>query len=434
MSRLGGAGEDQRVVEVTEPASPRAYWLRLAPILAVCVLATIVGQFYRNAHVVVAPDIMRDIGISAQLFGYMSGILFVTAAIAQIPAGILIDAYGPRKTIPAMLALAAAGGFLFAAAGRAAGLLGGRFVVGLGVASVAMAGIVVCTRWMPRRYFASVAGLIVGLSHLGNLSATAPMAWVSTLIGWRMAYVGMGAFSIALALVAWLMLRDAPPGHPYARREAETLMETARGVIEVLSLPGIFRLLAMAGTAFASISCILGLWGGPYLHDVHGLDAVARGWIMLIFAASLVVGNIAMGFFDQRIAARKRFVLSAGTITAASFLALSAFPEQPLWCVALLYALIGLVGGYMVLIIAHGRAFYPDRLLGRGVTIVNCAVLAGAGFMQGLTGAVVGLIAPGATDLPVHAYRVVFAVVALVLVLALLVYRKCPEGAAGPQG
>ena len=69
----------------------------------VCALVTAISQFYRNAHVVVAPDIMRDTGVTAQTLGYLSGALFFSAALLQIPAGILLDRYGPRRTIPFML-------------------------------------------------------------------------------------------------------------------------------------------------------------------------------------------------------------------------------------------------------------------------------------------------------------------------------------------
>ena len=84
-------------------------------IVAVCALVTAISQFYRNAHVVVAPDIMRDTGVTAQTLGYLSGALFFSAALLQIPAGILLDRYGPRRTIPFMLLAVVAGSLLFAA-------------------------------------------------------------------------------------------------------------------------------------------------------------------------------------------------------------------------------------------------------------------------------------------------------------------------------
>ena len=84
--------------------APRTSRLLAGRIVVVCALVTAISQFYRNAHVVVAPDIMRDTGVTAQTLGYLSGALFLTAAVLQIPAGVLLDRYGPRRTIPFMLA------------------------------------------------------------------------------------------------------------------------------------------------------------------------------------------------------------------------------------------------------------------------------------------------------------------------------------------
>ena len=65
--------------------------------------------------------------------------------------------------------------------------------------------------------------------------------------------------------------------------------------------------------------------------------------------------------------------------------------------------------------------------MGRGVTVVNTAVLLGAGVLQGVTGLIAGVLAPGAASLPPDIYRVIFATLAAVLACALLVYRRCPD-------
>ena len=415
------------------PAFPshRALALRVTCIGA---LITMVSQFYRNAHVVVAPDIMRDVGVSAQVLGYLSGALFVTAAFLQIHAGILLDRYGPRRTIPFMLLTVVAGSFLFAAAQSGTSLILGRICMGFGVAAIGMASIVASTRWYPPAYFATVVGVILGLSQIGNLAATVPMAYVSAEIGWRNSYFAVTAITAILALASALFVRDAPDGHPFHTRTPETLAQAWRGVLEVLAVRDLWPLLVIAGAAFAIVSCILGLWGGPYLYDMYGLDTAARGGVIVWLAAGMIAGNFGHPPLDRILNTLKHIVMTCGLATVCVLASLAVWPRMPLAGVCVAFALIGTLSGYTIVIIAHGRSFYPDRLMGRGVTIVNTAVLGGAGLLQALTGSIAGVLAPGATSLAERDYSVIFGTLAAALLLALIVYRRCPDRPPNAEG
>lgn len=390
-------------------------------------LITMASQFYRNAHVVVAPDIMRDVGVSAQLLGMLSAGLFLTAALTQLPAGVLIDVHGPRRTIPVMLALVVAGSLVFATATSGAGLVAGRLLMGVGVAAIGMASLVASARWFEPRHFGAVVGIIIGFSQFGNVIATYPMAIVSDSIGWRNSYLIMTAITAFLGIACHLLIRDAPPDHPYHQRSPETFRNAIRGVGEIMATPGVPKLLAMAFTAYAVVSCILGLWIGPFLHDVHGLDTVARGNVLFFFTMAMIVGNLSIGSLDRIFDSRKRIIISGAILTTAILVALAIYPTAPLPVVATLLTGIGYLAGYTIVIIVHGRGFYPDHLMGRGVTVVNTAVLGGAAVMQGITGLIAGILAPGALELPTDVYRAIFATLAIVLTSAIAVYSTCPD-------
>ena len=80
-----------------------------------------------------------------------------------------------------------------------------------------------------------------------------------------------------------------------------------------------------------------------------------------------------------------------------------------------------------MLIATHGRQFYPDRLIGRGISTVNCAVLFGAASLQVLTGAIVQTLARADGTIGELAYRAMFGALAAALVIALACYWRCPE-------
>jgi sugar phosphate permease len=407
-------------------SAPGTSRLLAGRIVAICALVTAISQFYRNAHVVVAPDIMRDTGVTAQTLGYLSGALFLTAAVLQIPAGILLDRYGPRRTIPFMLLTLVAGSLLFAHAQDAVSLIAARICMGVGLAIVAS------TRWFAPAYFGTIVGVILGVSYIGHLTSTLPMAQVSAAIGWRSSYIVVTAITATLAVAAAILIRDAPPDHPFHARVSESFAAAWRGVGEIVRVRALWPLLAIAGTAYAVVACILGLWAGPYLFDMYGLDGAARGAVIICFPVGMMLGNILISPLDRILDTRKRIIVTCALATIAILIAFAAVPRPSLLLVTISFGLIGFLSAYTTVIIAHGRCFYSDRQLGRGVTVVNTAVLLGAGSLQAITGIIAGVLAPGATSLPADVYRVIFATLAAVLSAALLVYRHCPDVPPSP--
>lgn len=406
------------------PHSVRSMAIRVATMGA---LVTMASQFYRNAHVVVAPDIMRDVGVSAQLLGMLSAGLFLAATLTQLPAGVLIDVHGPRRAIPAMLLTVVIGSLIFASADSGAGLVIGRMFMGVGVAGLGMASLVACARWFPPDRFSTAVGIVIGLSQAGNVVATYPMALLSDAIGWRSSYFLMTAVTALLGILSYVVIRDAPDNHPYTHRQRETLRDALRGIGEVLKTPGVPRLLAMAFVAYAIVSCFLGLWIGPYLHDVHGLDTVARGNALLFFTIAMIAGNLGFSSLDRIIDSRKAIIMGGALATLAILVTLTLVPKPPLVVAVTLLTGIGFLAGYTIVIIVHGKGFYPDRLMGRGATLVNTAVLGGAASLQALTGLVAGFFAPQAIVLPTSVYQIIFATLAAILTLAIAVYSTCPD-------
>ncbi len=385
------------------------------------------AQFFRNAHVVVAPDIMRELGASAASLAALTSAMFIASAISQIPGGILLDRFGTRVMLPIMLVLSGIGAGLFGAAQSVGQLVFARAFMGVGGAVLVMAGIVACARWFDARHFSTIAGGIMATSQLGNLLSTIPMALIASWFGWRGAYAAVVVFTFLLAAIVYACIRDAPPGHDFHARPRETLRQSAAGVVEVLRIPGIWRLLVMAWFAWGTTSCIVGLWAGPYLSDVHGLDTLGRGKVLFWIACGVIAGGLTFTYIDRRSGRTKQLIVAGTVVNIAVFGTLTALASPGIVTVTALLSLMGFVGGYSVLIATHGRSFYPERLIGRGITTVNCAVLFGAASLQVATGVIVSALSQTGAPIPESAFRAMFAALAITLVAALVCYRRCPE-------
>ncbi len=382
-------------------------------------------MFYRGSTAVIAPDLMRDLRLSPESIGVLTGAFFLAFAVMQIPCGLLFDRFGPRRTVPSLLTLAAIGSLVFASAQGMAGLTAGRVLMGLGSAGVLMGSLVVAARWFPLDRYALIASLLIATGGTGNLLATAPLAAAVEAIGWRGAFVGAAVVTGLLCLLGYAAVRDAPPGHPYHERESVSFGEVLRGMREVLAnrqLPFIF---AANFVTYASVMTVIGLWGGPYLHDVYGLDGVGRGKVLLLMATAVIAGALVYGPLDRLFDTRKFVILGGGGAKLVVLSVLALTPGLELWQVTSLFMLLGVFGGYGVVIMAHGRAIFPERLMGRGITTLNVAVMTGVATMQVATGAIIGAFTPSpGSPAPVEAYRLTFGFLVLVELFALAIYSR----------
>ncbi|MFN4087591.1 MAG: MFS transporter [Alphaproteobacteria bacterium] len=391
------------------------------------IAAVVLSQYFRASNGVIAPELMRDAGLTAESLGVVNGSFFVILGLAQIPVGIAFDRWGPRRTVACLTVLTVIGSLVFAAGHSASALLAGRVLIGLGCAASFMGAVVLTSRWAPAERFTQVLSWVFALSNIGTLLATTPMALGAEAVGWRGVFVASAAVSALIGIFFFVAVRDAPPGARDGGRAPETLGEVLRGVGEVWRTPGLGYVLAMHTVAYATLLTVQGLWAGAYLHDVHGMDAVARGNVLLVMAAATVCGVLGYGPLDRRFNTRKGVVAGGALLTASILTVLALVEQPPAWLASALLVLLGLVGHYGVVIVAHGRSLFPDRLVGRGVTTVNVAQSIGCAALPMLTGAVVGAFSTGGGPAPEVAYRAAFGTLALLLLAGLVIYSRARD-------
>ena len=383
----------------------------------------IVSQFLRNAMGVIAPDLAVDVGLDADELGVLGGAFFFSFAIAQIPLGVAIDRYGPRAVMVTMFGLVIAGCVAIAAAQTLTHLILARVLMGLGCACLFMGPLTVVSRWFPSGLYAGYVSLLLAIGNIGTLGATAPLGWASSTFGWRTAFVLAAVLAIAAAAATALWVRDAPPGHAFHNRARETLKQSFAGVGEALRQRDVVPVFMMNLAVYAVSASVLGLWGGPYLNDVYGLDGTARGTVLFVMAACQVAGLAVWGRMDRLTNSRKWPVVAGSSLT---MLLLGVFvfgPKLPLSGLYVLFGAFGLVCAYVPVLMAHGRALFEDRLVGRGITLLNTAVMTGVFAMQVVTGFAIEFVSDG-SDGPANlsAYRACFGVMLGGLAIATVAY------------
>ena len=392
------------------------------PLLLLLIAVTCLSQFYRVSNSVIAPELTRDLDLSARQLGWAGSAFFFALFAVQIPVGMWFDRFGARRTVAALLLLAMLGSLWIARAADATDLIAGRTIVGVGCAASFMSVVFLCSRWFQPARLATVLSWVFAASNIGTLAAATPLAWIAGTVGWRHGFLGLAAITLLVAVGFYVFVRDRPPEARGAEPRKESPAEILRGLLEVWRTPGLLPVLSMHFFAYATMLTVLGVWGGPYLYDVHRLDGVARGNVLLAMGVAQILGILAYGPMDRVLRSRKKVVFGGAAISMALLAIMAALALPPLWLAVALLVAFCFFCAYGTVIVAQGRGLFPDRLAGRGVTTVNMAQCLGLAVLPAAMGYIVEGFGGG--DI---AYRWVFGTLAAGVALGSIAYARARD-------
>jgi MFS family permease len=374
--------------------------------------AYVLSQFYRSFLAVIAPELSLELSLGPQALGNLQAFWILGFVATQFPVGWALDTVGPRRTVSLQMLAAVAGAVLFALAQSAAALNVAMLLIGAGCGAIYMGAIYMFGRTAAPQRFALLCSLLLGLGTAGNLLAASPLAWAAQSIGWRGAMAAMAALTVLSALSVLVLIRDPERITTHGSRGLFS------GIGEIVKIRALWPLLPITGVSYAVVLAERGLWAGPFFSSVYGLDPVARGHALLVMAAAMSAGAMAYGPLDRIFGTRKWVVFGGVAVTAVCF-ALLALPGLPLaWAIVLM----GLIGGFGMtygVLMAHGRSFVPDHLLGRGITLLNVLFIGGAGVLQPLSG---WLMTRLEGTPPAEAHATLHLIFAGLLVMGLAIY------------
>ncbi len=380
--------------------------------IAFLVLGYLFSQFYRAFLAVLSPVLGHDLGAGADDLALSSGLWFLAFAAMQLPVGWALDTLGPRRTSAWLLGAAGGGGALvFALAQTPVHIHIAMVLIGAGCSPVLMASYYIFGRVYSARAFATLAGATIGIGTLGNILGAWPLAWAAETFGWRETVLGLAVVTLAVGLALGWLVQD-PPAVPDDGNGRGSL-------VDVLRIPGVWFILPLLFVNYAPAAGLRGLWVGPYYADVYGAGSIAIGHVTLLMAIAMVIGAVAYGPLDRIFGTRKGVALAGNLACVACLLALWAVPTAGFWSSALLLAAVGLLGLSFPLLMAHGRSFFPPRVLGRGVTLLNLFSIGGVGVLQ-MISARVHAAAPASP--PEAPYAAIFLFFALTLLAGCAIY------------
>jgi predicted MFS family arabinose efflux permease len=382
-------------------------------------LGYLLSQFYRSFLTVIATQLMHDLAIGPKEFGALGSAWFFAFSLSQFPVGMALDRLGPRRTIAGMMIFAVIGALVFAGARSHGVAVAGMALVGVGCAPVLMGTLYFFAKTEAPARFAGLGSLFLACGLIGSLIASTPLALLVELAGWRDAIRLVALFTAFVAVLNFRVFRD-PPSEP-----APVGGSLFGDVLALLRLPAFWPILAMSFAISGPIFTERSLWVGPFFGEVYGLDFIARGNAVLALAMAMTASAIVTGPVASFIGNPKRVVLVSNVLCGLAFLALAFLPAQSLTAALVLMGLAGLFGVSYAVLIAHGRAFMPGHVIGRGITFINFVSIGGTGLTQLLSGyAVDGMQKAGLA--PAVIYGSLHLAFGIFLLIAVLIYGFAP--------
>jgi len=399
-------------------------------IFAVLGSAYILVFFHRMAPAVVAIDIMADLQTSGALMGILASAYFYPYGLMQIPAGLLSDSWGPRRSIALFFIIGAVGSILLGLAQNTAMAILGRVLVGLGVAMVFIPTLKILTSWFERDKFVYMNGLLMTLGGVGAFSASTPLALLSDAISWRGSMVAIGALTLVMSGLVWLIVRDTPEQSgfkPVNHLPAETgegkKIKLFNGIGLVLTSRSFWP---VAGCSFFGSLVTLsfaGLWGGPFLMHVYDMSKTQAGGVLSAMAIGMVVGAPTMSWLANRVLCSRKKVLILGQLCAfCVFIPLAFFTgdfshtQLYVWCFAYNFFMSSLaVVGYSII-----KDSFPLQISGTATGTMNLFPFAGALAGQPFIGWFLDYACSDGGPYTVNAYSAVFKICLLSLFLSVI--------------
>jgi MFS family permease len=385
----------------------------------------------RVAPSVMVDELMRDFTVGAAVLGHLSAAYFYGYAGMQIPVGLLLDRFGPRRLMSIAALVCAAGCVLFALSSSLAAATAGRLLIGAAAAFSLVGSMAVAGQWFAANQFAILSGLSMALGMAGGVFGQAPLRLAIQGSDWRTTTLLLAVGGLALSAAAWATVRD--------KRRGTGGIATALSGLGVVLRNRQTWLIALTGLGTsAPLLGFASLWGVPFLEVVYGLPRTQAATLTSLIFVGWGLGAPLFGWLSDRIGRRKAPLLFGLVLETAALSGLVYMPGLPSWIVGTLCFVVGFSGSTQIVCFALVRENHPATLSGTGIGFVNGMVTGAGALFQPLVGALLDLawagdMAVGIRLYDADAYRFALASLVACCVAGLVFLLAVRETYCRPQ-
>lgn len=388
--------------------------------------AYLLSYAFRSINAVIAPGLMADVDLSNADLGLLSAAYFLSFAGLQLPLGIWLDKYGPRRTEAALLLIAAAGAAIFASSDSLTGLWIGRALIGIGVSACLMASFKAYRQWFAPERQSQLASWMLVAGTTGALASTVPVSAALPLIGWRGVFWIMSAMIVAAAAAIFFLLKKVEAEYGHATQSTSSGAATNNGYAHIFGNAYFRRMALLAAVNHGSFVALQTLWAGPWMMTVLEMNKTQTAEILFVFNFCLLLAYLGLSWWAPRHVShgnssglpvtRVIAIGLTGTIVVQS--AMLLITASWTW---LLWLVLGIFITVTTLMQTSVSLSFPTSLAGRANTAFNLMVFVGAFLFQWGIGLLIDLFSTYGAS-PSGAMRLAFALCIACQIMALTAF------------
>jgi len=381
---------------------------------------------HRVGVAVIAFDIMAEFNTDASLLGLMSSMYFFPYALAQIPVGLLLDRIGIRRTVTILATISCIGSLIFSLSPSLLLLAVGRALVGFGVGGFYVSSLKAIAVWFEPGRFATLAGLLTSIGNLGAIFASYPLAVMSLSFGWRHSFLIISLVMAALTGVAWFKIKDESKEKFHSKESVSKDLKT------VFSYREFQKMVIVPFLVYGLFISFQGLWGGPFLMDVYGMNKSDAGALILFIGLGFMIMSPLAGLISDKIMKRKP-VLIFGMVLSFAFWLLMSLLGGSLGHYGLIGALflLGTSFAFCNIYMTISKELFGSEISGTSMASFNTFAFLGAGFFQYFMGFLLDNLYGGARSF--LSYQFIFILATICIVVAFIPAIMSKESFKRPE-
>jgi MFS family permease len=381
-------------------------------------------------------DLMRDFSISASGFSLLLAFYYFSYVPLQIPCGMIVDSWGPRRVITMSAALCVIGTFLFAYS-TSLGLSNfARLLMGAGSACAYLSSVKIAAEWFAPQRFAVLAGVTMMMGTLGGIVGTRPVVSLVTTFGWRHAMLILAFFGVGVMLAAWTIIRDRPDGDIAHNKTApHTLKDLTTGLKNIVTNSKSWCVGLYGCLMYMPLSCFAESWSTPFVMEAFGVDRETASWSSICIFVGMGLGCLVLPVVGNIIKSHHKVMSwsALGTLTLFSIAIYMPGLTNITFVMAILFT-AGFVSGGQILYFAAAKEINPPEFAGTTIGFTNMLVMCSALVLQPVMGHLLDWVGNYGTLLPdgsrfysVENYRTTLLAIPIGLFVAWIFLQFVPE-------
>lgn len=384
---------------------------------------------------VIMDDLVLNYSIGAEKFGLLAAFYYYAYTPMQLPVGVMMDRFGPRRLLTVAALMCVLGSYLFVGTGPEHFYIAcaGRFLMGLGSAFAFVGVLKLATIWLPEDHFAFVSGLATMLGMLGAFAGDNILRFLVSKHDWVYSIHFFTVVGLVVAGSLWAIVRDGSERYHHTVEKTQTLSEGLHGLTDLLKNRYIWIVGAVGSFLFLSLSVFGELWGIPYFETVHELAKDDAAKINSFLFLGWAFGGPFSGWLSDLIGQRRVLLRYGSLVACALSIIILYVPGLHIGMLYLTVFLFGVACSTQIVIFAIATEIAPRKFAGTALALVNMLVMVGGMILQPLFGTMLEMLWDGTivqAGIPAYskeAYQQAFSVLPIALFSVYFLAKGLPK-------